>query len=138
MNNKLDFKQVGNIIFKNHSNWNVVTDEDKINAYFILNQKFSSVYPAIAKQFNDKNIDKASVMDLWFEFFSKKFVDIPKWYWNTSRKKSNKIIKKLRQDDIKILKRYYDLSDSDFEYLYKNFESELLSELENIKRIEGK
>ena len=72
---KKSFIEVGNIIFNDKNSWNTVTDEEKELNFFILNKKFSLGFPKQAMFFNDKNIDKATVMDIWFNYFKLKKIN---------------------------------------------------------------
>ena len=45
----------------------------------------SKKYPKQSQFFNDKNIDKITSMDIWFEFL-KKETRIPFWFWRGSTK----------------------------------------------------
>lgn len=126
----MDFIEIVNRIFINKSSYKDVSDEDKVNSFFIINRKFGKQYPEIANQFNHKNIDKASAIDMWFEFFKNEY-KIPYWYWDPKdRIKKTKENKKNNYNDIKIRE---DLKDNDIDYLEKYFEKEIKKEKSKLK-----
>ena len=65
----MDFIQIIDRIFINKTNYDEITDEDKIASFFIINRKFGKQYPEVAEKFNHQYVDKASAVDMWFEFF---------------------------------------------------------------------
>lgn len=126
----MNFIEIVNRIFLNKSSYDEISDQDKINSFFIINRKFGKQYPEIANRFNHKSIDKASAIDMWFEFFKNEY-KIPYWYWDPKDKiKKTKNIKKSDYDDIRIRE---DLTDIDIEYLQKYFESDLKKEKNKLK-----
>ena len=86
-----DFIQIVDRIFLNKNAYHEISDDDKINAFFIINRKFAKEYPEIASKFNHKYIDKASAIDMWFEFF-KDTQKIPAWYWDPKDRQKKVII----------------------------------------------
>lgn len=110
----MNFIDIVDSIFVNRQKYKYVTDDEKINNFFIINRKFSRKYPHISNFFNDKNIDKASALDKWFDFFEGQN-RIPTWYWGSKKQKSkNDIIGMeisseigVTKDDIKFLNKYY-------------------------------
>jgi len=129
----MDFKEIVNRIFYNKDTYNEVTDDDKIASFFIINRKFGKEYPEIAKQFNHKNIDKASAIDMWFDFFKNEHM-IPKWYWDPKdRIKKTKVTKKSNYDIIKLRE---DMKDVDIDYLEKYYEEDLKKEMKKINKFE--
>lgn len=129
----MDFIQIVNRIFIDKKNYNEISDEDKINSFFIINRKFGKKYPNISSKFNHKNIDKASAMDLWFDFF-KNVNKIPSWYWDPKdRNKNNKISKKDNYNDIK---EKEELSDLEIKYLEKYYKDYLKNEIKKLNKFE--
>jgi len=130
----MKFDEIINIIFLNKKKYKIISDKDKNDAFYIINKKFSIKYPKIAKFFNNKNIDKASSIDMWF-FHFKNINYIPNWYWlKTPFKKDKK--NKLSGSDTKKIIEEFDLSDDEFNFLYDNYKDEIEFELKLIKRWE--
>jgi hypothetical protein len=136
MYDKLDFIQIADIIFKS-KNWEKASNEDKENSFFRLNRKFSYAFLKAANKFNNKYIDEASVMDIWNEFLSSKYTDIPSWYWKSNFKKKEKF-KDITDNEVNMIKEYYDIKLSDIVFLYKHHNQELMDEIEKIKRFNVK
>lgn len=129
-----NFIQVVDCIFVNKDKYSELTDEDKINSFFIINRKFSFKYPTIAQKLNSKFIDKASAIDIWNENF-KDIKGIPGWYWKTKSKKEAEKVKK-EKNYSKISDRY-DLKESEMKFLIKYFKKELDKELKQIELYES-
>jgi hypothetical protein len=128
-----NFITVVDCIFVNKDKYSELTDEDKINSFFIINRKFGLKYPKIAQFLNDKSIDKASAVDQWFVYF-KNQQGIPGWYWKTKSKKDTEKTKKEKSYD-KIAKRY-ELKDEEMNFLIKYFKKDLDKELKQIEYYE--
>jgi hypothetical protein len=130
---KYSFIDIINIIFEKKQEYINISDEDKENNFFIINRKFSRKYPQVGNMFNNKHVDKASVIDKWFRFF-KNIYTTPGWYWgNKKNNKKTNNINVLSDDDITILREVYNLKKNDIDYLMKNFKSDLLKQLKKHK-----
>jgi hypothetical protein len=128
-----DFIEIVNRIFINKKMYKEISEEDKINAFFIINRKFGKQFPEMSRKFNHKNIDKASAIDMWFNFF-KNERKIPEWYWDPkNRDKKTKISKKSNYEAIKFRE---DLDDVDMNYLEKYYEDDLKLEMKKINKFE--
>ena len=130
-----DFKEIIDRIFINKNLYHLISDEDKVNAFFVVNRKLGKQYPEISRKFNHKSIDKASATDLWFEFFKNKtFYKLPDWYWDPKdRVKPTKASKKSNYDAIKLRE---DLEDFDMKFLEKYYEEDLKNEMKKISKFE--
>lgn len=134
MENKIDFTQIVDFIFKNRNNYSKLTDEDKKKFFFIINRKFSCQFPHQANFLNSKFIDKDSALDVWFNYLNK-MTNIPSWYWTKyeKEKKHNKFSNK----DIEIFKKYNEhFNERDLEYILKYFEEEVKEEIKILKKYE--
>ena len=129
----VNFITVADCIFVNKSKYKELTDEDKIGSFFILNRKFAKKYPKVAKFLNDKNIDKASAMDQWFNVF-KGQQGIPGWYWSTKSKKDTPKVKKDKDYDQIALR--YGLDKEELRFLTEYYQKDLDKDLEQIKLYE--
>jgi hypothetical protein len=147
--------EVVDCIFVNKHKYSELTDDDKINSFFIINRKFAIKYPKIAQFLNDKSVDKSMAMDLWFDVFKnqktipKEFLNdnkhiddksseqkgIPGWYWGTKSKKDTPKAKK-DKDYEKIATRY-GLKDEEMRFLIEFFKKDLDKDLKQIKMFEG-
>jgi len=127
-----DFMQIVDSIFVNKSNYKNISDGDKILSFYMINKKFSIKYPKIAEYFNDRSIDKASALDMWFLYF-KNTQGIPYWYWTKSKTKKEKV-KKISGPDKKDIIEDFDLTENEFDFIAKHFEDELDYEIKINKR----
>lgn len=121
---------VANAMFRNKSDWEKITDEDKEKYFFIFNRYFSKMYPEKSQLLNLKNINKITSMDLWYHFMLKK--PYPKWFWSKSEKPKSVISDK----DIKLLVRKLNIKVLDVEYLIENHFEFVEEELKYYKEVE--
>lgn len=133
----MDFKTIVDTIFIHKDRYRRLTNEDKESMFFIFNRYMSKQYPAQAQFFNKREIDKASAMDIWFNFLIKE-TRVPYWFW---RGKTKKISPKTK--DWKIVYDFYegDLSVDDillFEELYPNDLKDEIKRVKNILKETGK
>jgi hypothetical protein len=125
--------EVVDCIFVNKEKYSKLTDEDKSGSFFIINRKFAKKYPKVAQFLNNKSIDKASAMDIWFNTF-KEQQGIPGWYWSTKSKKDTPKVKKEKNYD-KIADRY-NLKEEEMRFLIKFFKKDLDKDLKQIELYE--
>jgi hypothetical protein len=130
-----DFKEIIDRIFINKKLYHEISDDGKINNFFIINRKLGKQYPEISKKFNHKYIDKASAIDMWFEYFkNSSFYKLPGWYWDPkNRIKPTKANKKSNYDAIK---QREDLDDFDMKFLEKFYEEDLKNEMKKLNKFE--
>lgn len=121
---------VANAMFRNKSDWEKITDEDKEKYFFIFNRYFSKMYPEKSQLLNLKNINKVTSMDLWYHFMLKK--PYPKWFWSKSEKPKSVFSDK----DIKLLVRKLNIKVLDVEYLIENHFEFVEEELKYYKEVE--
>ena len=100
---------------RNKKDWEYVTDEQKIEFFFIINRFFSKKFPDKSKLLNDKLINTISAMDLWFLFMQDK--SYPKWFWSKSN--SSKTNPHISDKEISYLLQEHDLKREDLEILMK-------------------
>ena len=131
-----DFTHIVDFIFKKKEEYKKLSNEDKEKFFFIINRKFARGYPQNAQFFNDKSIDKASAMDIWYHFFIKKRVQgIPSWYW-TPKKEKEKEKSVATKSDIEFLMSFYDIKERDVYFLIKNYPDEVTEELKKYHKFE--
>lgn len=129
----MDFIQIVDRILVNRDIYHEISDEDKVNSFFIINRKFGKQFPKIARKFNHRFIDKASAIDLWYAFFngSKK---LPDWYWDPKdRVKKTKASKKGNYEAIQYRE---ELSDVEMKFLELHFEDDLKKESKKLNKFE--
>jgi len=131
----IDFITLGNIIFKNKDKYKFITDDDKERNFFILNRKFAYSDVKKAQFFNNKNIDKSSSLDIWFNIFSKS-TNVPSWYWKTKLKKSTKSTSKFKKVEIEDIKDRYELNDSDIDFLILYHEEDMKHTIKRLKKFQ--
>jgi hypothetical protein len=127
---KVDFITLANIIFKDKDKYKFVSDEEKEATFFMLNRKYAIKFLKQAQFFNNKNVNRASAMDIWYQVFYKTTNGTPQWWWKSKVEAKPK--SEFTVADIKLIKSYYNITDSDIKFLIK-FESEKLKE--DIKRL---
>ena len=124
----MDFKGIVNAMFYK-KDWPQVTTADKDAMFFIFNRYMAKKYPKQAQYFNDKSIDKASCMDIWFQFM-KKEVRVPVWFWSGPTKKKDPPIK-----DWKVVQDFWKMSINDIYILCEVFPNEMKEEIKRIQLI---
>lgn len=125
----MDFKTIVNIIFTNKKDWSKLNDQDKETFFFIFNRYMSKKFPKQAQFFNDKSIDKATAMDVWFSFLQKE-TRLPIWFWRGPTKKKDPTIK-----DWKVVLDFWECSKDDIYLLCEMFPKELKEEIKRIQKI---
>jgi len=128
---EVNFKTIVDTVYVKKSQYTYLTNEDKEKFFFIFNRYMSKKYPIQAQFFNKPNIDKASAMDIWFQFLSKE-IRVPFWFWRGKTKKTTPKTK-----DWKILQEYYngELSVDDILLLEEFDINAMKDELKRIKKI---
>lgn len=134
MRKKQTFELIVDSIFNDKSKYMSFTDEDKVNSFYMINKKFWLGKPKICNFFNDKHIDKASATDLWRIIF-KNDKKIPYWYWAKSNGKKEKV-EKLPKSDKELIMEYEDLSEQEFDLLYKYYKDEMEYKIKLLKRLD--
>lgn len=125
----MDFKTITNILFYNKKEQKNITDEQKILNFFIVNRYLGKKFPRQAQKFNKYNIDKASCMDVQFNFFKNDY-RVPDQYWKGSTK-----LKTLPIKEANIVQEFYELKHKDMMYLCKHFSKDVQDEIKRIKEI---
>ena len=129
---KLDFITLANIIFKDKNKYKFISDEDKENNFFMLNRKFAIKYPKQAQFFNNKNINKASAIDVWYQVFYKTTNGTPQWWWKTKQQAKPK--SEFSNVDLKLIKEYYELTDNDIKFLTSYYSEKLIEDIKRLKK----
>ncbi len=128
-----DFIEIVDCIFVNKHKYKFISDKDKENAFYMINKKFSLQFPKTAASYNHKDIDRVSVIDLWFNKFKNTEPGIPYWYWAKSPFKKDKK-KKLSGPDTKKIIEEYNLTENEFNFIQDYFPDDLDFELKMLKR----
>ena len=131
---KIDFITLANIIFKNKDKYKYVSDEEKEINFFVLNRKFALKYLKQAQFFNNKNIDKPSAIDIWYQVFYKTSNGIPQWWWKTKQTQASKVSSDFNINDLKLIKKHYNLKDRDIEFLIKYYNEKLKKDIIRLKK----
>lgn len=131
---KVDFITLANIIFKDKDKYTFVSNEEKEDAFFKLNRKFAFKYLKQAQFFNNKIIDKATVIDLWYQIFYKTTNGTPQWWWKTKQISKLQTKSNISTTDIKMIKTIYNINDKDVDFLIKFFNEKLKNDIERLKK----
>ena len=132
---KVDFITLANIIFKDKDKYKFVSDEEKETNFFMLNRKYAIKFLKQAQFFNNKNVNKASAMDIWYQVFYKTTNGTPQWWWKTKVEAKPK--SEFINADIKLVKSYYDITDSDIKFLIKFQPEKLKEDIKRLKKFKG-
>lgn len=131
---KVDFITLANIIFKDKNKYKFISDEEKENTFFMLNRKFAYKYLKQAQFFNNKNINKASSIDVWYQVFYKTTNGTPKWWWQTKQKTKTKVKSEFSNNDLKLIKEYYSITDNDIDFLVNFFSEKMKIDIKRLKK----
>ena len=136
----IDFRHIVDFIFKNKDEYKKASVEDKEYNFFIINRKFARMYPKHSHFFNSKYVSKSIAMDLWYFFFIKnRTVNIPDWYWKKASSKKENIKKTTySKDQIDFVCKIHDITENDFNYLLKNYPSDIEEEIDKYKKYNKK
>jgi hypothetical protein len=127
---------VANAIFRFKKDWiynkegDKITDEDKEHWFFIFNRYFSKIYPDKAFYLNQKGIDKATAMDIWFAFMKNQ--PYPENFWS----KSPKIEKDISEKDYKSLQKHLGIKNIDLDYIIEKYPEFIKEELNYLKKLD--
>jgi len=131
----VDLTHITKFIFEDKSDYKKLTDEDKEKFFFIINRKLARAYPKNAQYFNIKGADKASAMDIWYQFFIKKrTIGIPDWYWGKKKEAKEKAI--ATKDEIQYLMNFYDIKERDVDFLIQYYPDDVTEELKKYRKFE--
>lgn len=130
---KIDFITLSNIIFKDKEKFKFVSDEEKESNFFMLNRKFALKYLKQAQFFNNKNINKSSSIDIWFQIFYN-IKGIPEWWWQSKKQLKVKIKSEFNDNDLKIIKDYYSLTNKDIDFLIEFYPENLRKDIKRLKK----
>jgi hypothetical protein len=131
---KVDFITLANIIFKDKSKYKYISDEEKEDCFFKLNQKFAFRDIKKAQFFNFKNVERSSALDIWFQVFYKETNGIPKWWWKTKQVSKIKVESNFNNNDLKLIKEYYQITDNDVDFLIKYYDEKLREDIKRLKK----
>ena len=132
---KIDFITLANIIFKDKNKYKFVSDEEKESNFFKLNRKFAFKYIKQAQFFNNKNVDKPSALDIWYQIFYKTTNGTPKWWWQTKQPIKSK--SEFNPKELKLIKNYYNINDNDVDFLIKFYNENLKNDILRLKKFEN-
>lgn len=125
----MDFKSLVDIYFYKKKDWSSVTDQDKESLFFIFNRYMAKKYPKQAQFFNDKSVDKATAMDVWFMFL-KSEVRVPIWFWKGPTKRKDPQVK-----DWQVVRDFCELNMNDIYLLCELFPNDVKEEIKRIELI---
>jgi hypothetical protein len=132
---KIDFITLANIIFKDKNKYKFISDEEKESNFFKLNRKFAFKYLKQSQFFNNKNIDRSSSLDIWYQIFYKTTNGTPKWWWQT--KQATKPKNEFSSKDLKLIKEHYNINDNDINFLVKFYDEKLKNDIKRLKKFEN-
>ncbi len=121
---------VTNVMFKNHSDWKYVTDDQKNKYFFIINRLLSKKYPVISQLLNDKLIDYTVGMNLIFQFMKDK--PYPKWFWSKTEKNKDS---SFLDEELTLIKNNFEFNDSELEFLIKFHSDDIKEEIKYLKNL---
>lgn len=110
-----------------------VSNIDKRNNSFMINNRFSIKFPIQAATLSHFKIPAIYLVDFWKYITKKNFKEYPLFLYTKSAKKINNI--EFSIEDSKLYCNRYKCSIKDFNYLSKTNPKELAKELKNLKEI---
>ena len=133
---KVDFITLAKIIFGDidKNKYKLISDEEKESCFFMLNRKYALFNIKKAQFFNNKNVNRPSALDVWYQIFYSTTNRTPKWWWDTSQKSKPKIKSEFSTIDIKLIKEYYDIKDNDVKFLIKFYSDKLKEDIKRLKK----
>jgi len=134
---KVDFITLANIIFKDKDKYKFVSDDEKKDSFFKLNRKFAYKDLRKAQFFNNKNINPSSSLDIWYQIFYGTTNGTPDWWWKTKQPSKNKIKSEFNNNDINLIKDYYEIKNSDVEFLIKYYSQDLKDDIKRLKKFKN-
>lgn len=131
---KVDFVTLANIIFKDKDKYKFISDEEKEDTFFMLNRKFAYKDLKKAQFFNNKNIHRASSIDIWYKIFYNTTNGTPQWWWQTKQQPKIKVKPEFNNNDLSFIKDYYELKDIDIDFLIKYYNEDLKNDIKRLKK----
>ena len=86
---------------------------------------------------NNKNIDRASAIDIWYQVFYKTTNGTPPWWWKTNQKPKDKQKSDFNNTDIKLIKEYYNINNKDIDFLIKFYSDKLKEDIKRLKKFKS-
>lgn len=132
------FDIVKKIFSQNQNDWDVVSKNDKVRNFFMINRLMSIQFPIQANQFNKLRISPQPVIDWWRSTLSSRFSKVPYWIYTKTKKKDNVDKKKLEvNEEVEIfICNKFEISKRDLFYLksfypdkYKEWSKDLADQL---------
>lgn len=124
----MDFKTIADILFTKNG-WGQVTDQHKSDLFFIVNRYLAKKYPRQAQAFNVRNLDKATAMDIWFNYL-KRESRTPFWFWAGSTKRKDPPIKEWQ-----VIQDFWKMNINDIYTLCELFPDDVKKEIKRLKLI---
>jgi len=129
----MNFIDIANAMFEEKHLYKNITDKDKEDSFYIINKKLSLGKLSMSQFFNHKFTDKASALDLYYLYFKQK--STPAFWWAKNPNKKEKV-KKVPKADREMLMEYEQLTDSEFDFLYENYQDDVEYKIKLLKRLE--
>ena len=133
---KVDFITLANIIFKDKDKFKFISDEEKESNFFMLNRKFAIKYIKQAQFFNNKNINRPSSIDVWYQIFYN-IKGTPAWWWQSKQPAKAKVKSEFNSTDLKLVKEYYSITDKDIDFLIKYYSEKLKEDIKRLKKFKN-
>ncbi len=138
----MDFIEISNIIFDNRTKYKNVSDNDKINSFYMINKKLSigkikekDLY-IICQTLNNKYICRASALDIWFLFFKKINQKGTPYFWWAKNPNPKTKEKKLPSADKILIMEYENLTEKEYDFLYEHYRDDIEYKIKLLKRLE--
>lgn len=125
----MDFKGLVNIMFFAKNDWKQVSDADKESLFFIFNRYMAKKMPKQAQFFNDRSVDKATAMDVWF-YQLRNERRLPQWFWPGPTKRKDPPIKEWQ-----VVQEFWKLNINDIYILCDLFPDDFKAEIKRIQLI---
>ena len=119
-------------MFVRKSDWQTLTDKDKLDMFFMFNRYMAKKYPSSAQKFNKKGTDLVVALDIWFASLRRQ-TGVPKWFWVGAKAPSKK--KTAASSHADTIAEYHGMSVIDAAFLVRLYGADCKAECARIEKI---
>lgn len=110
--------------------YNLTAEAARQNIFMVL-RRLAIKYPLEANVFNDGKVNQMDVLRFWSDFLYNG-VSVPRWVFLSGAVKSRKTKDGITQDQIKLYKKHYGITNKDFEDAMRFFPDQVLDEVRDV------
>jgi len=110
--------------------YNLTYETARQNIFMVL-RRLAIKYPIEANVFNDGKVNAFDVLKFWSDFLYNG-VSVPRWTYTAGASKSKAVKSDVTQDQIRLYKKHYDITDKEFSDAMRFFPEETINEIKEI------